>query len=81
MTKRLKYSKTKPDPRVLKCSSALLSRVIALYRLKGCPDENGRSLEVCGDARQLSVGKLADECGVDVQLNANGPVKYTEWYK
>ena len=35
--KRLTYSRTKPDPRVLKCSSALLSRVIVLCRSRGCP--------------------------------------------
>jgi len=35
--KRLTYSKMKPDPRELKCSSALLSRVIALCRSRGCP--------------------------------------------
>jgi len=37
MTKRLTYSKMKPEPRVLECSSALLSRVIALCRSRGCP--------------------------------------------
>jgi len=41
-------------------------------------DEDGWSVEVCGDARQFSVRQFADECGVDVQLNANGSVKYTE---
>jgi len=37
MTKCLTYSKTKPEQRVLKCSSALLSRVIELCRSRGCP--------------------------------------------
>ena len=37
MTKRLTYYKTKPEPRELKCSSAMLSRVIELYRSRGCP--------------------------------------------
>jgi len=37
MKKRLTYSKTKPDTRELKCSSALLSRVIELCRSRGCP--------------------------------------------
>jgi len=37
MTKRLTYSRTKPEPRVLKCSSALLSKVIELRRSRGCP--------------------------------------------
>jgi len=36
-TKRLTYSRTKPEPRVLKCSSALLSTVIALCKSSGCP--------------------------------------------
>jgi len=35
--KRLTYSKMKPDPRELECSSALLSRVIELCRSIGCP--------------------------------------------
>jgi len=35
--KRLTYSKMKPDPRELNCSSALLSRVIELCRSRGCP--------------------------------------------
>ena len=38
MTKRLTYSKMKPEPRVLKCSSALLSKVIELRRSSGCAE-------------------------------------------
>jgi len=53
---------------------------VQIAKLSGI-DENRWSMEVCSDARQLSVGKLADECGVDVQLNRNGSVKYTERYK
>jgi len=61
MTKRLTYSKTKPEPRVLNCSSALLSRVIALCRWRGCPKlttteglryaMDDYAMEVCCDAR------------------------------
>ena len=36
--KRLTYSKMKPEPRVLKFSSALLSRVIALRKSSGCAE-------------------------------------------
>ena len=35
--KRLTYSKMKPEPRVLKCSNALLSKVIELCKSRGCP--------------------------------------------
>jgi len=38
MTKRLTYSKTKPEPRELKFSSALLSTVIALCKSSGCAE-------------------------------------------
>jgi len=41
-------------------------------------DEDGRSVKECGDARKRTVGKLANQDGVDVQLNANGSAKYTE---
>ena len=34
MAKRLTYSKTKPEPRVLKCSSALSSSAIAWRKSK-----------------------------------------------
>jgi len=44
-------------------------------------DDNGRGMEVCCDVRQLSIGKFAYECGIDMQLNANRSVKYTERYK
>jgi len=54
--------------------------VVQIERLSGI-DDKGRYVKVCGDSRQLSVGQFADECGVGVQLNANGSVKYTERYK
>jgi len=38
MTKCLTYSKTKPEPRELKFSSALLSTVIALCKSSGCAE-------------------------------------------
>ena len=38
-------------------------------------NKNGWSVEICSDAGQLSVGKFAYQCGIDVQLNANGSVK------
>ena len=37
-TKRLTYSRTKPEPRELKFSSALLSTVIALRKSSGCAE-------------------------------------------
>jgi len=37
-TKRLTYSRTKPEPRKLKFSSALLSTVIALCKSSGCAE-------------------------------------------
>ena len=38
MTKRLTYSRTKPEPRKLKFSSALLSTVIELRKSSGCAE-------------------------------------------
>jgi len=38
MTKRLTYSRTKPETRKLKFSSALLSTVIALCKSSGCAE-------------------------------------------
>jgi len=38
MTKRLTYSRTKPEPRKLKFTSALLSTVIALRKSSGCAE-------------------------------------------
>ena len=47
----------------------------------GGVDKDGRSVKECSDARQCSVGQFADEDRIDVQLNANRSVKYTERYK
>ena len=38
-------------------------------------DDYGRGVKVCSDVGQFSVGKLAYECSIDVQLNANRSVK------
>jgi len=44
-------------------------------------NENGCSMKIRSDARQLTVGQFANECSIHVKLNANGPVKYIKWYK
>jgi len=65
---------------VFECIVELRNSLTEIEELGGI-DEYGRCVKVCGDVRQFSIGQFADECGVGVQLNANGSVKYTERYK